>query len=636
MTDPFDSACAPTAAWLDRVVAEIVRGRHLIVHGNVRDPVRWRDEYVGMRRALTGILQISGYQTIGYYDVVDGVSTDDGHDPARLQSLLEGPRREPDAAAAADDPPPATRTGAQRRSIQRLVQGASAPAPPSGAASPDDALAGIRRALAQGGERVAFIVDFAELLVPDPEHAADRADRRLLGLLKKAMLEAAYVGHLRNLLILVVHDLPALPEWLYQGEPFVQPIEALRPTFDERRAFLRQNAAHFFDDLEGEPWTADSIRVLANLTEGMAVTELEGLWRTSTREAIGLNQPRELLNRTVVGRRLDPWRRLAGRIGGAEEELARRVVGQPVATRRVSQALAAATLGIDFVADPHNLEARPKGVFFFVGPTGVGKTELAKALSELIYDDAAALARFDMSSFAEPHSAERFTGAPPGYLGHERGGELTNRVRQRPFSLLLFDEIEKAHDSIFDRFLQILDDGRLTDGLGRTSYFSNTLVVFTSNLGARTIYEKVAAGSVPSYEEVVEQFEDAVRAHFTGTLNRPELLGRLGNGIVPFDILRPDNVDRIALKFLGQLRRTAARTAELHVDEDSVLAMVRRRMDEPAALALGARRIRDILDEAVRAPLVDQLVEHGAGAYDVWIPEGADTARVARGTVAPL
>lgn len=625
---PDERGASTAAAWMERIVSEIVRGRHLIVHGNVRDPVRWRSEHVDLRTALTEVLHISGYPTIGYYDVIDGMSSNHEHDPRRLGRLCAvrwpGDAGSGTAVPAAEGEVAApTRTGRSQDRSRAALQNAALPT----YNGPDEALPAIRRALRQGDEPVAFIIDFAELLLADPERA-NRGDRQLLGMVKKAMLEAAQVGPLRNLLILVVHDLPTLPEWLYQGEPFVQPVEAMRPTFDERRDFLRENASRFYFDPDGEGWTAESVRVLANLTEGMAVTELDGLWRTSRRERIALAEPRELLNRTVLGRREDPWKRLSGRVAGAEAELARRVVGQPVATRRVAQALGAATLGIDFVADVHSLEARPKGVFFFVGPTGVGKTELAKALSELIYDDAAALARYDMSAFKEPHSAERFTGAPPGYLGHERGGELTNRVRQRPFSLLLFDEIEKAHVSIFDKFLQILDDGRLTDGLGRTSYFAHTLIVFTSNIGATEIYDDVRNGKDLSYADVVARFEDKVREHFTETLNRPELLGRLGNGIVPFDILRPENVDMIAVKFLDQLVRTAERTVELRVDRESVLAMVRGVMKNPADLALGARRIRDTLDLAVKAPLVDRLIEGGSDAYELWVPVGADRAEI--------
>jgi energy-coupling factor transporter ATP-binding protein EcfA2 len=617
---------------MERVVAEIVRGRHLILHGNVRDPVRWRSQHVPLRQALTEVLRLSGYTTTGYYDLIDGIQVDEQD---RLARLIEVPpaQNTPDLPntpppPASDGPPrPRTRSGEQRSAMARSLHAAARPSYDA----PDEALPVIRRALRQTEEPVAFVVDFTELLLREPGHV-DRPDRRLLGMAKKAMLEAAQIGDLRNLLILIAHDLASVPEWLYRGEPFIQVVEATRPTFDERREFLREISDRFFLDptANGTP-TSDSIRVLANLTDGMATVEMDGLWRISRHERIGLTQPRELMNRMVLGRRQDPWQRLTGRVADADQLLSARVVGQPEATRRISRALAAATLGIDFVADAHSLEARPKGVFFFVGPTGVGKTELARALSELIYDDATALARFDMSTFTEPHSAERFTGAPPGYVGHERGGELTNRVQQRPFSLLLFDEIEKAHQSIFDKFLQILDDGRLTDGLGRTSYFAHTLIIFTSNLGAREIYEEIRQGGQLPYSEVVEHFEEAVRQHFI-ELNRPELLGRIGNGIVPFDILRPENIDLIARKFLNQLVATARKTAEVFVDEESVLTLVRRVMADPAQLALGARSIRDTLDRAVKGPLVEHLIQGGSGRYEVRIPDGADIAEITQVT----
>ncbi|MGH4010563.1 MAG: AAA family ATPase [Pseudonocardiaceae bacterium] len=630
---------APTAAWMERIVAEIVRGRHLIIHGNVRDPVRWRNRHVSLREALTEVLRLSGYTTTGYYDLVDGITSSHLDEQGPLDRLIEVPPTPvpPTPVPATPTPPPTPsgppsggpRSREQRNAMAQALR--AAPRPSYDA--PDDALPAIRRALGQAEAPVAFVVDFTELLLREPGHV-ERPDRRLLGIAKKAMLEAAQVGDLRNLLILIAHDLADVPEWLYRSEPFIQAVEATRPTFDERREFLWEIRGLFFADPEAEGMsTSDSIRVLANLTDGMATVEMDGLWRISRHERIGLAQPRELMNRMVLGRRQDPWRRLTGRVATADQDLSARVVGQPEATRRISRALAAATLGIDFVADAHSLEARPKGVFFFVGPTGVGKTELARALSELIYDDATALARFDMSTFTEPHSAERFTGAPPGYVGHERGGELTNRVQQRPFSLLLFDEIEKAHPSIFDKFLQILDDGRLTDGLGRTSYFAHTLIIFTSNLGAREIYEDIRKGEWLPYSEVVERFEEAVRQHFIEELNRPELLGRIGNGIVPFDILRPENIDLIARKFLNQLVATARRTAEVSVDEESVLAMVRRVMADPAELALGARSIRDTLDRAVKGPLVDCLIQDGSGCYQVRVPDGADIAEITRVTM---
>jgi ATP-dependent Clp protease ATP-binding subunit ClpA len=171
---------------------------------------------------------------------------------------------------------------------------------------------------------------------------------------------------------------------------------------------------------------------------------------------------------------------------------------------------------------------KPKGTLFFVGPTGVGKTELAKAAAQYLFGDESACLRFDMSEYNHEHSDQRLVGAPPGYVGFEEGGQLTNAVRARPFSVLLFDEIEKAHPRILDKFLQILEDGRLTDGRGETAHFSESVIIFTSNIGA---------ANMPTTDDpaaIEQHFLQAVADHFVHQLQRPELLNRLGQNIVVF------------------------------------------------------------------------------------------------------
>src|SRR5262249_16292031 len=428
------------------------------------------------------------------------------------------------------------RVGAARGAMAGSL--AAAASEPVRYQQPKDALAAIRRGLAQSRTPIAFILDFADLLLTDPQHN-DRSDRDLLLMVKKAMMESTRgaASPVANQLMLVTAGLAAVPSWLYHDEPFVRPVEVPLPGYQERLAYLESEARGYYQSGNAQD-NSQPVRVLANLTEGMTLAELSGLRRTSLLDRVPLARARELVNRAVFGQQEDPWARLAERIPQAEGVLARRVIGQPVAVERVTRGLTAGTLGIDFVADPFSVEARPKGVFFFAGPTGVGKTELCRALSELIFDDETALIRFDMSTFKEPHAAERLTGAPPGYVGHERGGELTNRVSARPFSVLLFDEIEKAHESTFDKFVQILEDGRLSDGLGQTTYFSQTLIIFTSNEGADTLYEMITkrgpGQGLPSPEEVAKHFNNAVRDYFTIKLGRPELLGRLGTVVLAF------------------------------------------------------------------------------------------------------
>ena len=197
-----------------------------------------------------------------------------------------------------------------------------------------------------------------------------------------------------------------------------------------------------------------------------------------------------------------------------EDELGKRVIGQKKAVQAVSDAVRRSRAG---VADPN----RPTGSFMFLGPTGVGKTELAKALAEFLFDDERAMVRIDMSEYGEKHSVARLVGAPPGYIGYDQGGQLTEAVRRRPYTVILFDEIEKAHPDVFDVLLQVLDEGRLTDGQGRTVDFRNTILILTSNLGSGGSEEQVMA---------------AVRSAF-----KPEFINRLDDVIV-FDGLEPDEL----------------------------------------------------------------------------------------------
>ena len=260
-----------------------------------------------------------------------------------------------------------------------------------------------------------------------------------------------------------------------------------------------------------------------------------------------------------------------------EEILAGRVVGQKDAVNAVSDAVRRSRAG---VADPN----RPIGSFLFLGPTGVGKTELAKALSEFLFDDETAMVRIDMSEYGEKHSVSRLVGAPPGYVGYDAGGQLTEAVRRRPYSLVLFDEVEKAHQDVFDILLQVLDEGRLTDGQGRTVDFRNTVVILTSNLGAGGTREQIM---------------DAVKHHF-----KPEFINRLDD-VVVFDALSAEQLVGIVDIQLGALAdRLASRRLTLHVS-DAAKAWLAERGYDPA---YGARPLRRLIQQAIGDRLAKALL----------------------------
>ncbi|MEO8433000.1 MAG: AAA family ATPase, partial [Acidobacteriota bacterium] len=272
-----------------------------------------------------------------------------------------------------------------------------------------------------------------------------------------------------------------------------------------------------------------------------------------------------------------------------EERLQMRVIGQSPAVKAVSDAVRRSRAGL---ADPK----KPIGSFIFVGPTGVGKTELARALAEFLFDDEHAMVRLDMSEYMEKHSVARMIGAPPGYVGYEEGGRLTEAIRRRPYSVILFDEIEKAHPDVFNVLLQVLDDGRLTDGKGRVVSFKNTVIIMTSNLGSHWIAEEAAG--MPE-EEVERKIEEELQRHF-----RPEFLNRIDD-IIVFARLTRDEIEKIVEVQLRQLARTVAdRGVRLTWTEDARRFLAGRGYDP----AFGARPLKRLIQKTVSDELARALL----------------------------
>ncbi|MFF3954210.1 ATP-dependent chaperone ClpB [Streptomyces sp. NPDC001890] len=270
-----------------------------------------------------------------------------------------------------------------------------------------------------------------------------------------------------------------------------------------------------------------------------------------------------------------------------EDELGRRLIGQSEAVRAVSDAVRRTRAGI---ADPD----RPTGSFLFLGPTGVGKTELAKALADFLFDDERAMVRIDMSEYSEKHSVARLVGAPPGYVGYEEGGQLTEAVRRRPYSVVLLDEVEKAHPEVFDILLQVLDDGRLTDGQGRTVDFRNTILILTSNLGSQFLVDPLTKP-----EEKKERVLEVVRASF-----KPEFLNRLDD-LVVFSALSGDELAHIAQL---QIDRLAKRLADRQLTLDVTPAALAWLAEEGNDPAYGARPLRRLIQTAIGDRLAKEIL----------------------------
>jgi ATP-dependent Clp protease ATP-binding subunit ClpB len=265
------------------------------------------------------------------------------------------------------------------------------------------------------------------------------------------------------------------------------------------------------------------------------------------------------------------------------------VIGQDEAVRAISNAVRRARAGLQ---DPN----RPIGSFLFLGPTGVGKTELTKALASFLFDDDSAMVRIDMSEFMEKHAVARLIGAPPGYVGYEEGGVLTEAVRRRPYQVILFDEVEKAHSDVFNVLLQVLDDGRLTDGQGRTVDFRNTVIILTSNLG--TEFLSIEEGG--DTKAARAQAMNAVRAHF-----RPEFLNRLDE-IILFHRLTRANMDKIVTIQIGRLDKLLAdRKIEIVLDRKATDWLGNAGYDP----VYGARPLKRVIQRRLQDPLAQLLLE---------------------------
>lgn len=401
------------------------------------------------------------------------------------------------------------------------------------------------RLVGRSGEPIALIIDFASRLVVRND-SLSAAEHQLFtqALVQSHQARSRPATQLRkpffNTLLWLVEKEGDLPDWLLVDNPRLRHIPVSKPDQLSRRAL----APALLKGLSGSQSASEvvmhqAVEAFVQNTEGLLLLDLSAIAQLARVEGVAMEHIADAVRRYKIGVTEDPWLKIdRQRIRHADALVHQRVKGQEHAVTHMLDIVKRAMTGVGASRKGN----RPRGVAFLAGPTGVGKTELAKTITSLLFGDESAYIRFDMSEFSAEHADQRLIGAPPGYVGYDVGGELTNAIREKPFSVVLFDEIEKAHPRILDKFLQILDDGVLTSGRGDRVYFSEALIVFTSNLG---IYRQGDNGErvanvLPgeAFEQVQNKVHSEIDRYFKLVLNRPEILNRIGENIIVFDFIR--------------------------------------------------------------------------------------------------
>ena len=599
--------------WIETLRRESGIRRAIVLHGDILDVYpspRNQQDYVPIQPIVCTTLRARGFQDIVLWDAFEGVKN---IRPERWEELQRATVAAADREPAAPDPASAYDMGDVK--LDEASQSAQGSAPPN----IDDFLPVVHYHLThQTHSRIAFVLDWSQYLFTANASLSEEDRKRLL-MLSKSINNAPLAFRTKdemaapgNLLVLITSKLESIPSVFYQGNACVKEIVVNGPGRAEREAFLDKEQAKW--NLSVNPMMSQSrFADFVDATDGFSIRDLIQLARLSQQTTDAPLSPEKIINLYRYGEQKSPWEDLSReKLRTISEKLRERVKGQDYAVEKVRQVIIRAYSGLSGVQ--HSKKQRmPKGTLFFVGPTGVGKTELAKSLAEFLFGDEEACIRFDMSEFNHEHSDQRLVGAPPGYVGYEEGGQLTNAVKKRPFSVLLFDEIEKAHQKILDKFLQILEDGRLTDGKGDTVSFAETVIIFTSNIGASEVQLTDVSGSIRDDESVRHEFIGKVRGHFTNELKRPELLNRIGDNIVPFNFITNDTfLFAIARAKIKPVRETLKEKYGIQdfvfADEQKALSAILASLDK----TMGGRGVLNELVRTVIDPLSLFIFENAA------------------------
>lgn len=574
------------STWIRNLKMALEHKEVVALYGNVRDKYINHESgfvYNNLTELLQGIardLPLS-FSRVTFYDMVG-------------QERRSGTAPQPEAPSDSND-----------------ISATSPPVVSEQKAPPSRVLAKWARDLSSGKENVLATIFYLDKLVSYKQAGYLPEEREILLRLEKLAENITP----NNRLIMVALQDTMIPVELYTNSPKVAVVPIPAPDKEDRRAYLRHRLGGDYAQLE----------LVADLTEGLFLRDLDNIVKAlEGNKDISTREIRRLINKYRLGEQQDYWASLdIEKLNSAarwfiEEE---GVKGQDEAVGKIVEIMTLARAGLSGMAS--GTLSKPKGVLFFAGPTGVGKTFLAKKLAKFLFGSEEAFIRFDMSEFKEEHTVSKLIGSPPGYVGYERGGMLTGAVREKPFSVVLFDEIEKAHPKIMDVFLQILDEGRLTDSRGQTVFFTETVIIFTSNIGTRTkdsqgrpiderdeidaIQKNDRLSTAERQERIHLHFVKATRDFFMFEISRPELLNRIGDNIIPFNYIDSSEMQKKIIR--SHFRRISddfedrfkALGYKLELSESAVDYLVEKYGETISSF--GGRAITNAIEDEIMKPL---------------------------------
>lgn len=582
--------------WLERFNREIGFKSSVIVFGNTTDIMLNKldsGKYETVVDTMISYIRQKGFRQIVKWDRVDGIDHEVSDDI--IDDMTENDPMNPPSVNDYDlgEDMGFTNTSANQNKCYK---------------DPNEFFPYMLSVIRNSTNKTAFILDYSDYIFGNANSLSEQ-ERDYLATLGKVLeksqtynLLTDQFAEIGNVVIIVAKNNAMIPPAYYLNNSMVSSINVPLPGRNEREKFVdtNMNCLKISQNIMSDKVLKDDF---IDALDGFSLKEIAQIMKLSRQMPEETLSFEKLINLFKYGEKVSPWEELSkDKLEEIEERLGQRVKGQDAAIEKVKDVIIRAYTGFSGLQHSSK-QKKPKGTLFFVGPTGVGKTELAKSLAEFVFGDENACIRFDMSEYNHEHSDQRLVGAPPGYVGYEAGGQLTNAVKEKPFCVLLFDEIEKAHGRILDKFLQILEDGRLTDGKGETVYFSETIIIFTSNIGAAEVSAHMDS------KEVKKLFVEKVQQHFIEKLGRPELLNRIGDNIIAFNFIDDPavftEIAKVKFKAVEDFVKERYKATIVFEDEEAAFAAIGRK----AGRQNGGRGLLNTMETVIVNPLSEFIFD---------------------------